>query len=364
MNCQGTPTIRPDSNLVYLNKIYFSDSQVSCPILYALTTTPETFTQQITFGQPQNSFSGCSCGCGCGCSGCCDFTLTETSTFTITDSRIVVTAFNLSADAQFVAEEVTIDGFPVTELQLVSGQYVADLSGIMEDITECPCTAGRIASCHCMPDDRCNIPCENGGRFFLAQVPGPWVLGATIILEGTVSNGARTCTFRLCLRTIPGDEGGITIPGTDNFAMYCVEIPCQTNGITPALVFDFSACASLLNPVLTVTGTGETAEVSLTTTLVISPEINLQVTKPALFQLNATEVDMECDNVGQCDWCNPNCGPNCGSQNNCGQNSRDGQNCGPNCGCGQNQNAAQPANTGCSSASTACQCCETNGYSF
>jgi len=130
MNCQGMPTIRPDSNLVYLNKIYFSDSQVSCPILYTLTTAPETFTQQLSFGQPQNSY-------GC-CNNCCDFTLTENSTFTITDSRIIVTAFSLSADTEFATGDVTIDGFPVTELQLVSGQYVADLSGIMEEITECP----------------------------------------------------------------------------------------------------------------------------------------------------------------------------------------------------------------------------------
>lgn len=358
MNCQGAPSVLPGSNLVYLNKIYFNDSQVSCPILSTLTTTPETFTQQLTFGQPQN-------GCGCGCS-CCDFTLTETSTFTITDSRIIVTAFGLSADTEFEAADVTIDGFPVTELQLVSGQYVADLSGIMEEITNCPCTANHITTCQCIPDNRCNTPCENGGHFFLAQVPGPWVLGAVIILEGTVNNGSRTCTFRLCLRTIPGAEGGITLPGADNFAMYCVEIPCQTNGITPTLVFDFNACASLLNPVLTVTGTGEGIAVSLTSTLVLSPEINLQVTKPALFSLNATEVELECDNIGQCDWCSQDCGcqqNSCGQQNGCScqQNS-----CGQQNGCGCQQNDCGQQNNCCSQRPqpTAYQCCETNGYSF
>lgn len=347
MNCQGTPTVRSGSNLVYLNKIYFNDSQVSCPLLSTLTTTPETFTQQLTFGQPQNGCSGGS-GCSC-CNACCDFTLTETSTFTITDSRIVVTAFSLSTDTEFAAGDVTIDGFPVTELQLVSGQYVADLSGIMDDITDCPCAANRITTCQCIPDNRCNTPCENGGHFFLAQVPGPWVLGAVIILEGTVNNGSRTCTFRLCLRTIPGAEGGITIPGTDNFAMYCVEIPCQTNGITPTLVFDFNACASLLNPVLTVTGTGDATAVSLTSTLVLSPEINLQVTKPALFNLNATEVNMECDNVGQCDWCSQDCG--------CNQEQT--------CSCGQ-QNSCDSQNNGCIQRPqpAAYQCCETNGYSY
>ena len=61
-HCPGTAGTAAGNNLVYLNKIYFDESQRSCPILYALTTTPETFTQQLTFGQPQN-------GCGCGCNG-------------------------------------------------------------------------------------------------------------------------------------------------------------------------------------------------------------------------------------------------------------------------------------------------------
>lgn len=346
MNCQGTPSIYPDSNLVYLNKIYFQGNQVSCPILSPLSSTPDTFTQQLTFGALPAG-----CGCGCGCS-CCDFALTENAVFTITDSRVMVTAFQLSADADFAADDVTIDGFPVTDLQIVNGQYVADLSGIMNEITDCPCPSRKISTCSCLPEDRCSIPCENGGHFFLAQVPGPWVLGAVILLEGTVSSGTRSCSFRLCLRTIPGAEGGITIPGSDNFAMYCVEIPCQAGGITPSLVFDFDACASLLNPVLAVTGTGTAPEVTLTGTLVISPEIRLQVTRPALFRLHASEVELECDNVGQCDLCNPTCG--------CGQAPASASSC--SCGCGQQTVNNQPG--GCTSASTACQCCDTNGYSF
>jgi len=367
-NCPGTAGTAAGNNLVYLNKIYFDESQRSCPILYTLTTTPETFTQQISFGQMSGN-CGCGNGCGCCCgyfNGCSDFTLTETTTFTVTGSHINISAFALSDDTEFDAGDVTVDGFPVTELVLSSGQYVADLSGIMGDITNCPCQPEPVF-CSCMPDDRCNL---GEGHFFLAQVPGPWVLAATIILEGTASNGSRTCSFRLCLRTVPGDtEAGITIPGTDNFAMYGVNIPCQTAGITPTLVFDFDACASLLNPVLTVTGTGDTAAVTLTSTLVITPEINLKVTKPALFSLNATEVLQECDDVGQCDPCAQNCscgsGCGCGQQNGgsgcgCGQ-----QNGGSGCGCGQQNAAAQ--NTGCSSCNpfpSACQCCDTNGYTF
>ena len=345
--CTGGTGTAAGSNLVYLNKIYFDETQGSCPILYALTTAPETFTQQLTFGQVRDN-CGCSNGCGCGgncgcgnCCGCCDFTLTENTTFSITSSHITVTAFSLSEDAVFTAADVTVDGFPATDLTFAGGQYIADLSGIMSDITDCPCQQ-RPIRCTCMPDDRCSQDCENGGHFFLAQVPGPWVLNTTVILEGTASNGSRTCSFRLCLRTIPGAEGGITIPGSDNFAMYCVNIPCQTGGTTPYLVFDFSGCASLLNPVLTVAA-GETGiTLTLNTTVVITPEINLRVIKQALFSLNASELYQPCDDVGQCDTCQQQC-----------------------CGC---TDQAAGTDSRCTSRSAAIpgafQCCDTNGYAF
>ena len=358
MNCQFNSVGPNGGNLVYLNKVYFDQTQDSCPILYGLTTTAETFTQQLSFGQMRSTGSGCgdrrrcgcgNCGCGCGncgCGncGCCDFVVTPGTTFRITDSRVIVTAFNLSSDAGFTSEDVTVDGFPVTELALVNGQYVADLSGIMSEITDCPCGA-EIPRCSCSSDSRCSMECENGGHFFLAQVPGPWAAGLTIILEGTASNGNRTCSFRLCLRTIPdGTEEGITIPGSDNFAVYCVEIPCQTAGISPSLVFDFDVCAALLNPVLTAACTEDGCTVTLASTLVITPEINLKVTKPALFNLNATEISQACDNVGQCDECSPE----------------------EACCCPDNSRAERRTSKSetCRGRSTACQCCETNGYSF
>ena len=335
-------------NLVYLTKVYFDKNQTSCPILYNLTTTDETFTQQLTFSQPRcgtgtagtrcRTGCGCSCGCGTGC-GCCDFTVNAGTTFRVTDSHITVTGFTLSQDTTFEAGDVTVDGFPVTALMQMNGQYVADLSSIMEDITDCPCTTSG-NGCHCMPADRCGTVCENGGHFFLAQVPGPWVLGAAVILEGTASNGPRTCNFRLCFRTIPGEEDpGILIPGSDNFAMYCVEIPCQTGGIAPNLAFDFDACASLLNPEITVTCTEEGCTLALDATLVLTPEIELKVTKPALFRLNAAEIMQPCDNVGQCDPCI--------AEESCCDTSF------------PSTEAAAQTRTG-----RACQCCETNGYTF
>lgn len=370
MNCQEMPNIRPDSNLVYLNKIYFSDSQVSCPILYDLTTTAETFTQQLTFGYLPTS-SACTCGGSCGscspsgsragcggcsasspCTCCCcccdcgnscsDFTVTANTTFTITDASIEVSTFRPSADSTFAAADVTVDGFPVTALQLVNGQYQADLSGIMADITKCPCIQPPAPRCRCLPDDRCITTCTNGGHFFMAQVPGPWVLGATIILRGTAKNGSRTCSFRCCMQTIPATGGGITITGADNFAMNCVEIPCQTGGVSPTLSFDFCTCVSLQNPSLTVTVVDEVPTVALTATMVLTPEINLQTTRQTLFRLQASEVPVPCDNVGQCDSCETFTVDTC-----CCESQSNSSN---------SIIAAAP--------SVACQCCETNGYRF
>ena len=70
MNCQCNTPSRNTGNLVYLNKVYFDQTQESCPILYSLATTAETFTQQLSFGQVRTAGSGCRCGCSNSCCGC------------------------------------------------------------------------------------------------------------------------------------------------------------------------------------------------------------------------------------------------------------------------------------------------------
>lgn len=349
MNCQENLRGNPLENRVYLNKIFYDNSQTSCPLLYNLTTTPETFTQQLTFSTPEPD-----CGCNrtcrdcnrcngcCSCNDCCNFALSEDTTFRITDSHVTVTTFHLSEASGFNPENVTIDGLPVTELALMNGQYVADVSGIMADITRCP-EEQTHTLCHSTPDNRCNPPCDYDQNFFLAQVPGPWILASTFLLHGTATDGGRTCNFKLCLRTLANlPNGGISIPGASNFALQCVTIPCQVTGMSPSLVFDFEACATLLNPRLVVTVPEETPVLTLQTTLVLTPEIHLTVTRPTLFRINASEVPIPCDDLGQCDPCTPTCR------------------------CDETANTAvetavcQPCNT----FTTPCQCCDTNGYRF
>ncbi len=396
MQCQCNGVAGPTGNLVYLNKIYDDRRDTSCPLLYNLQTTPATFTQQLNIGgrvQRQSCSCGCNgtCGCNGGCGGncrnaccndccggcndcCCNFALSENSVFEIDNTYIVIKSFRLSSAANLAASDITVDGFAVSDLSVSpAGQHVAGLSGIMDQITKCPCAAKPV-TCTCLPTDNCNLQCDNDGHFFLAQVPGPWVLEATIVLEGTVRDGGAACQFKLCMDTVQGvATDALLIPGSNNFALYCVEIPCQTSGISPTLIFDFDACASLMNPELTVTCTGTECSVNLNATLVLTPEIHLQVTKPALFNLNATEVPVACDNIGQCDPCsisNESCGCGCGCARErdcgCAHDCECGANTASGCGC---EGASSPTRTAtCTScnpsSSFACQCCETNGFLF
>lgn len=366
MNCSANNTFDNGTgrteNLVFLNKVFYDNSGASCPVIYPLTTTADAFTQQLVIGSG-NAGSGCGCsscnsgrsgcGCGCGCGNSCDFDLCNAQ-FTVTNSCVTVTSASLAETAEFTAEDVTVDGFPVTALTLENGRYFADLSGIMAELTRCPGTPVDRHICgSCNACDDCSSQCENGGHFFLAEVPGPWELLLNITIDGYVSNGRCSRDFRLCMRTRADQTGTfpITVDSANNFALQCVNVPCQSQGISPSLRFNFDACGMLLNPVLTIDQTEETrangcpapTALTLTASLVITPEISLQVVRPSLFAINASEVTTCCDDLGQCDSCAPSA--------SCGQSSQD---CGTPASC---QTIA--------SDSFACQYCgDTNGFRF
>lgn len=106
------------------------------------------------------------------------------------------------------------------------------------------------------------------------------------------------------------------------------EIPCQTQGISPILVFDFDACAVLLNPEICVhesqSGCDDAFNLAVEGNLVLTPNMFLQVIRPSLFALNATEVAVACDDVGQCDEWNAvknTVGCGCSSNDNSDSNS-------------------------------------------
>ncbi|MBR6584913.1 MAG: hypothetical protein IKK69_04390 [Firmicutes bacterium] len=320
MNCSSNNNQGRTENLVFLNKVFYDNTGSSCPVIYPLTTTSEAFTQQLVISSSNSG--NCGCGSGCNCSNNCDFDLCNAQ-FTVTNSCVTVTSAALSEAAEFTAEDVTVDGFPVTSLTLENGRYFADLNGIMTQLTRCPGTPVDRHICgNCNSCDDCNPQCDNDGHFFLAEVGGPWEMYLNITIDGYVSNGRCSRDFRLCMRTRTDAAGNfpVTVDASNNFALQCVNIPCQSQGIAPSLRFNFEACGMLLNPVLTIDPTTEQpgngcpapASLILTASLVITPKINLQVVRPSLFAINASEVTTCCDDLGQCDDCAPS--SECGSQ--------------------------------------------------
>ena len=82
MNClqNNCSCANQRGNLVYLNKVFYDGQENASPIMTALTTTPATFTQQLSIGGSVcNNNCGCGCdnncgcnnNCGCGCNCCC-----------------------------------------------------------------------------------------------------------------------------------------------------------------------------------------------------------------------------------------------------------------------------------------------------
>lgn len=354
-------------NLVFLSKVFYDNTSSSCPVTVPIMTNDGSFTQQLTIGD-RDIDCDCDCNCGCRRDRDCSFNLCNAE-FTVTNSCVTITSALQTDNSSFSADDITIDGFPVTDLDFQNGRYFADLSGIMADITRCPC-APRCTHicedrCDCQRDCKkdCDCDCDRDGHFFLAEVPGPWELLFTIVLEGFVSNGSCTRDFRLCIKTRNDSSGRypVTVRASNNFGIQCVEIPCQSQGIAPALRFNFEGCAMLLNPVITVSPREEddcpSRDVTVRGNLVFTPRINLQVVRPSLFALNAQEVDICCDNLGQCDPCAPHscrcrdtdrdsdCDRDCDRDDNNGRRRRRSE---------SNERMQIPA----------CQCCETNGFRF
>ncbi len=378
MNCiQNNCTCANQSgNLVYLTKVFYDAEENSSPILTTLTTSSEGFTQQLSTGSTCGNQSwncscdtGCSSGCGCdicrniccccGNDSCSNLTVSASTTFDVTNAYVVTRSFDLTNPTLPADLAITVDGTAITDVTESGGQYIGDISGIMSQITKCPCKSPCSGNCP--------------GHFVMVSATGPWSLSAAIVIEGTVRNGGNTCQFRLCFNTVDGTP--ISVTGNSSFALCGVDIPCQAAGVAPSMMFDFDACASVLNPVLT---GGANGTVTLNCSLVVTPQVRLRVTRPSLFDLNAREVAMPCDDLGQCNACDP-------SEAFCLRSSEN------DCCCGHptvnrvneilnsnNTDNTHSAATGCCSCGCGgygeqqrqdtreitCQCCDTNGYSF
>ena len=313
-----------NDNYVYLNKIFYNNSENSSPIMSALETNATDFTQQVKIGSNvcTNNPKPCdNCGCGCknvvsracnsGFDCCCDFPITDDTTFNVTNAYVLVHSFGLTDPTVLTADDVTVEGLAVTTLTPEGNQYVATITDIMREITNCPCISP------------CSNPCP--GEFVMITAAGPWELSATIVVEGTAYSNGTSCQFKICYNTVIATP--IPVTGPASFAFCNVNIPCQISGVAPTLMFDFDACAKLLSPTITVTCTEGVCTPILSGFLAITPKVNLQVIRPSLFNIGNTEIVLQCDDMGQCDPCDE-------------------------------------AESECISQDIACQCCNTNGYSF
>ena len=316
MNClqNNCTCANQRGNLVYLTKVFFDGQENASPIMSSLTTSTTTFTQQLSIGssvcggscepccslQPcrtngcaNTCQSGCGCDpccicniCCCGCNDCSNITVTTATTFDVTKAYVITHSFDLTSATLPDDLAVTVDGHAITGVEESGGQYIGDISGIMPEITKCACTSA------------CSNACP--GNFVMVSATGPWSLDATIVLEGTIYEGGSACQFRLCYTNVDGTP--ISVTGNSAFALCGVEIPCQVNSVSPSLQMDFDACVSILNPALTAAANGA---VTLTGSLVVTPQLRLRVTRPSLFNLDAREINLPCDDLGQCNSCDP-----------------------------------------------------------
>ncbi len=276
-----------DNNFVYLNKIFYNKQEKGSPILVPLNSLASELTQQLTIDSNMctTAVSGCNIS-NCNC--CCDFALTADTTFDISNSYAIARSLVLAPEAELTAEDVTVEGIPITALTRNGNQYIGDLSSIMSDITKCACHSP------------CSKVCP--GNYLMITASGPWQLNATIVIEGTVYNSGHSCHFKICFDTVSNIP--LEIPGSATFAFCGVEIPCQVSGISPSLIFDFDACIKILNPEITINCTGDACIPVLTGSIVVTPAVGLQITRPSLFNLGPCEVEMPCDDLGQCNPCN------------------------------------------------------------
>ena len=149
--CSANSAVGTVQNRVYLDKIFYDNAELSCPIITSLTANETNFTQELVIGGQagrtscgctNNGCTGCSCSgngscggtscgssgnCGCGCSGgcascnscgCCNFDFNCNTRFTITNSCVTVNEIFLSGTAALPTSAVTVDGFCATDATL------------------------------------------------------------------------------------------------------------------------------------------------------------------------------------------------------------------------------------------------------
>ena len=275
-----------NESMVYLNKV-FSDFRIkSCPLMSALTATPENFSQQLTFFNPEDEREGrgggCNCNCNCSCGGLSGLDLEGDLNFVIDSTEVIVSDFDLANPHCIEPCNVTVDGIPVDSLDFFNERYMAATNDLMTRVGDCACMERGLST----------------KAYFLISGIGGWRAKLTIVLRGSVF-GCGTCKkFKLLLTT--RNNVFVNIPGMTTFAAADLCLPCTTGGIAPVINFSFDAEATLLNPTICVDENSGMCGLTVTGCLVAEPIADVQVTRQTLFRTDAQSVNIPCDDIERC----------------------------------------------------------------
>ncbi|MDD4377731.1 MAG: hypothetical protein PHH48_06305 [Eubacteriales bacterium] len=294
-----------NDSLVYLSKVFSNEHGTSCPILKNITTDSANFTQRITFEDNDDRRDRCNCGCvfNCNCNG---FEMNDNMTFSINSTQVIINDFNLANPGGLTENNVTVNGLPVDNIDSFNQRYMASTYDLMSQIVKCSCIEKGLPT----------------PVFFMVTGAGPWLVRVTFVIEGTIYDCGTCRNFKLCISS--KENSPIAIPSQSTFSIPCISLPCTTDGIAPVINFQFNAVGSLLSPELSVVP-GETCQLRLTTTLVLEPTINVEVTRETLFRTKAEEIMQPCDELSLCMNCDRDFGcrdprrdecPKCHEDNN------------------------------------------------
>lgn len=295
INTEDITFTRREANLVYLDKVYSYNKASSCPILHPLQDSRcGEFTTTLKLEPIEDD---CDCGgkshsCCCCCNqaaNACD--LGPDAVFTVTRSFVLVKSLELRPRT-LDESDVTIDGVEVDDLMEIGKQFIVSADTAILETSKTRC-------------QDLGLPTKS---FFLIRGAGPWIFRGTIVVEGTVNSGGRTCCFQAKFET---PDRGLLIEGASSFAVPKLAIPCIAGGIAPVIRFNFTGKVFILNPeiIMDIRENGRICTVG--GSLAVEPEVNIEVSRRTLFCIDAcegllpcegTEAAFELDDEEDCTW--------------------------------------------------------------
>ena len=268
---------RSESTALYADKIFSAHRAEGSSIFYQLDTsqTPDNFLSVY-------ELTPCSGGC------CCTTkVLSADAVFEIQKTFVQLDCFSVITDGEtppITPANVTVNGLAVCGIEEDNGQFTADISCILGELTNPVCLAQ-------------NLPSK---AFILLQNIGTLQFRIRLGFEGVV----RSCGVLYRFKAYLANNETISLPAdlTTSFAIAEVNIPCVANGSAPVITFRFDGTAEVINPRLTVTATDDEdpcngARIDVTATLGITPRVFVEVIRNTLLLVSAAEMK-DCNECG------------------------------------------------------------------